>query len=82
MNINLQAQEAPRLEFFCSLTVKIDKPLVVGETPHGTRRIISIIGGQVEGPSIKGEILSGSADWQIIRKDGVTELEALPIQNK
>ena len=76
MNINLDTQEAPRLEFFCSLTVKLDKPLVLGETPHGTRRIIYILGGGVEGPFIQGEILPGGADWQVVRNDGVAELDA------
>ena len=76
MNLNITAQELPKLEFFCSLTVKLDKPLVVGETPHGNRRIISIIGGSVSGPGIKGVILPGGADWQVVRADGVAELEA------
>lgn len=76
LNISLYGQNAPQLEFFCSLTVKLDKPLVLGETPHGTRRIISIIGGRVEGPLIQGEILPGGADWQVVRTDGVAELEA------
>lgn len=66
----------PSLEFFCELNVKLDPALVVGETPHGTRRIIPIIGGTVSGPKIKGEIIRGGADWQVVRKDGVTELEA------
>ncbi|MFM6914798.1 MAG: DUF3237 domain-containing protein, partial [Aquirufa sp.] len=69
-------QKAPALDFFCELKVKLDPALIVGETPHGTRRIIPIIGGTVEGPKIKGEILNGGADWQILRADGVTELEA------
>jgi len=70
------AQQVPSLEFFCELTVKLDPALVVGETPHGMRRIIPIIGGTVQGPTINGEILKGGADWQIVRKDGVAELEA------
>jgi len=70
------AQKAPALDFFCELKVKLDPALIVGETPHGMRRIIPIIGGTVEGPKIKGEILNGGADWQILRADGVTELEA------
>ena len=70
------AQKAPALDFFCELKVKLDPALIVGETPHGTRRIIPIIGGTVEGPKIKGESLNGGADWQILRADGVTELEA------
>jgi hypothetical protein len=64
------------LEFICELKVQLDPPLVVGETSHGVRRIIPIIGGTFIGPNIKGEILKGGADWQIVRKDGVAELEA------
>jgi hypothetical protein len=70
------AQDAPKLEFFCELQVKLSPALSVGETAHGTRRIIPIIGGTVEGPGIKGEIFNGGADWQVVRKDGVAELEA------
>ena len=75
-NPDLYAQDAPRLEFFCELNVTLDPAMVVGDTPRGTRRIIPITGGSVVGPGIKGEILKGGADWQIVRKDGVAELEA------
>lgn len=70
------AQDAPKLEFFCELQVKLSPALSVGETAHGTRRIIPIVGGTVEGPGIKGDIFNGGADWQVVRKDGVAELEA------
>ena len=70
------AQNAPNLEFICELSVKLDPAMVVGETPHGIRRIIPIIGGEVFGPKIKGEIVRGGSDWQVLRSDGVTELEA------
>ena len=68
--------EAPNLAFVCELKVKLKPAIIVGETPHGTRRIIPIIGGSFEEPKMKGEILDGGADWQIVRKDGVAELEA------
>jgi Protein of unknown function (DUF3237) len=71
-----QTPESPKLEYVCELKVKLNPAMVVGETPHGTRRIIPIIGGEVTGPKIKGEIINGGADWQIVRKDGVAELEA------
>ncbi|BAU54871.1 DUF3237 domain-containing protein [Mucilaginibacter gotjawali] len=69
-------QEAPKMEFVCELNVKLNPALVPGETPHGIRRIIPITGGTVTGPAIKGEIIDGGADWQIIRKDGVAEIDA------
>ena len=75
-SMKTSAQDAPRLEFFCELNVTLAPPIVVGETSHDTRRIINITGGNVIGPQINGEILDGGADWQVLRKDGVTELEA------
>ena len=50
--------------------------LKFGATPYGERRIINILGGTVEGPKLKGKILPGGADWQIVRADGVVHLEA------
>jgi hypothetical protein len=46
-----------------------------GQTPYGERRVIDILGGRIEGPRLKGRILPG-ADWQIVRPDGVTDLQA------
>lgn len=77
--MNLEAQTpppSPELEYVCELKVRLDPPLTVGQTPRGLRRIIPIIGGTVDGPSLKGEIIGGGADWQFIREDGVAELEA------
>jgi hypothetical protein len=48
----------------------------LGNTPYGERRIINILGGTVEGPKLKGKVLSGGADWQIVRADGVVHLQA------
>ena len=48
----------------------------LGHTPLGERRIINILGGPVEGPRLNGRILPGGADWQVIRTDGVADLDA------
>jgi hypothetical protein len=42
----------------------------------GERRIINITGGSFTGPRLSGVILPGGADWQIIRADGITAVEA------
>ena len=52
------------------------KPYEVGATAKGQRRVIAIEGGTFEGPQIKGRILPGGADYQIIRSDGIAELDA------
>jgi hypothetical protein len=69
--------QPPRLEYAFEVRAQVADPLVVGELPNGTRRIIDILGGTVEGPGIKGRLLPGGADWQVIRReDGFTDIDA------
>lgn len=65
-----------KTEFIWEARVKIGSIINVGESKRGTRRIIPIIGGTFCGPKIKGEILPGGDDWQLVRPDGDTELYA------
>lgn len=53
----------------------VGPPTEIGNVPHGRRRIVQILGGTFEGPAIKGKVLSGGADWQIIQPDGFSELD-------
>jgi len=48
----------------------------LGETPQGRRRIINITGGAFRGERLSGKVLPGGADWQVIRGDGVADLDA------
>lgn len=48
----------------------------IGETPQGRRRIIGITGGRFSGARLSGRVLPGGADWQLIRPDGVADLDA------
>jgi hypothetical protein len=48
----------------------------LGDTPLGRRRIIGITGGQFSGERLSGRVLPGGADWQVIRADGVADLDA------
>ena len=48
----------------------------LGTTQIGHRRIIDIKDGTVSGPKLEGKILPGGADWQYIREDNVTYLDA------
>lgn len=48
----------------------------VGQTVKGMRKIIPILGGSFQGPALKGDILPGGADYQLVRSDGVAEIEA------
>ncbi len=65
-----------KTEFMWDAKVKIANMINVGESKRGTRRVIPITGGTFIGPKIKGEVLSGGEDWQLVRTDGDTELNA------
>jgi hypothetical protein len=66
---------APGLAFAFELHAIVGAPLEIGQVPRGRRRIVSITGGTFEGPGIKGKVVPGGADWQIIRADGFSELD-------
>jgi len=48
----------------------------LGATPQGRRRIIGITGGRFAGERLSGRVLPGGADWQVVRADGVADLDA------
>lgn len=54
----------------------LEVPQLFGKTPYGERRVINIVGGTVSGPRLRGRILPGGADWQIIRADGAADIFA------
>lgn len=70
------AEMPPRLAFIFAAHVTVDKPQELGDVAKGGRRIVPITGGVFAGPALRGIVLAGGADWQIIRGDGVAELEA------
>ncbi len=66
---------APGLVFAFELHAMVAAPVIIGQVPRGTRRIVAITGGTFEGPGLKGKVVPGGADWQIIRADGFSELD-------
>jgi hypothetical protein len=67
--------QPPKLSLAMTLTVQVGPPTELGEVPRGRRRIIPILGGTFEGPNTRGKVLPGGADWQIVRADGLAELD-------
>lgn len=65
----------PGLVFAFQARVELGPVMELGQVPTGRRRIIPIIGGVFEGPGIKGKVLNHGADWQIVRADGLAELD-------
>jgi hypothetical protein len=56
--------------------ITLAPPQELGDAPHGRRRIIPITGGRISGERVAGRVLPGGADWQVVRTDGVAELDA------
>lgn len=65
-----------KFEPLCNLSVDIGETLTMGHGPLGERRIIAILGGSFEGSGMRGKVLSGGNDWQIVRTDGVLDIDA------
>jgi hypothetical protein len=64
------------LTFAMELRVRVGTPVEIGVVARGRRRIVPILGGTFEGPDLAGDVLDGGADWQIVRDDGLSELDA------
>ena len=62
----------PSLQLYVTLSDK----LTLGQTDAGERYIVPITGGYFFGDGVEGEVLSGGADWQLVRPDGVKEYVA------
>ncbi|MCZ4517209.1 DUF3237 domain-containing protein [Rhodococcus ruber] len=66
----------PELIFVAHLSVTVGEPIDMGEVVDGHRRLVPILGGTVEGPLLRGRVLPGGADHQILRTATLTELDA------
>lgn len=64
------------LEKLFRAEITLAPPQELGDTPQGRRRIIGITGGRFGGERLSGRVLPGGADWQVIRADGVADLDA------
>ncbi|MGW4484386.1 DUF3237 domain-containing protein [Amycolatopsis sp. NPDC004368] len=58
-----------------TLDVRLAAPKFVHNGPHGERRVIDVLGGTFTGERLSGEVLPGGADYQLIRPDGVAEID-------
>jgi len=67
----------PRTEFVYEAIVDLEPTLQLGQSPYGERRMVPIVGGTFEGPGLKGRVMPGGADRQLVRRDGATALDAV-----
>lgn len=72
---------APTAELAWQATVDIAPADPLGSAPGGERFIVPILGGRfegaIDGEPLRGSVLPGGADRQLLRPDGVKELDAL-----
>ena len=68
--------EQPQLEFCFRISVDVTSIQELGKTAKGIRKVVPITGGSFEGPNIKGTVVAGGYDWQLLRADDVTEIDA------
>lgn len=57
------------------LAANVGEAQAVPGGPYGDRRYIPVLGGSFEGERLSGAMLPGGADCQLIRPDGVAELD-------
>jgi len=67
----------PAAEFVYEAVVEVAPRQDMGRAPIGHRFIVPITGGHFEGPALRGTVLAGGADRQLLRDDGIRELDAL-----
>ncbi len=65
-----------KLQSLFKAEITLAAPQELGDGPLGRRRIIGIAGGRFAGDRLSGRVLPGGADWQVIRADGVADLDA------
>lgn len=66
----------PALRFVFEERVDLEPGEPAGEGPRGAGNRIGLLGGTVKGPALNGTVVPGGADWQLIRKDGCSEIVA------
>lgn len=66
----------PSFRPFADLQVQVGIPQDVGPGPHGHRRVVPILGGQVQGVGWTARVLPGGADFQLLLSDTLAELDA------
>jgi hypothetical protein len=72
-----RAENPPQLVPVYEAIVDIAPSQPLGKGPLGERFIVPISGGEFEGPGLSGTVLPGGADRQLLRADGVKQLDAL-----
>jgi hypothetical protein len=67
----------PKLDYVLQSRILMQPAITLGNLGGmGVRKMVAILGGDFEGPSLRGRILPGGAEWPLIRPDGVGMVDA------
>jgi hypothetical protein len=69
--VEVDVQLEPLATFRVTLADIVD----LGDTPWGRRRMVPITGGEFDGERLRGTILPGGADWQVVHADGMITVD-------
>jgi hypothetical protein len=58
------------LEYEFTFNATTKGPVQIGAGPYGTRFVMEVTGGSLEGKRIKGKVLTGGGDWFLVGPDG------------
>jgi hypothetical protein len=70
-----EAPRIPAFEYLGTLRAQTGARTVVENGPQGTRTIVQIVGGRLEGPRIQASVQTPSGDWITNRPDGSYRLD-------
>jgi hypothetical protein len=66
----------PTLELVAHVEAELGPLRSLGTSQWGERRVVPIAGGTIDGPGLRGRILPGGADWQVVHPDGMISVDA------
>jgi Protein of unknown function (DUF3237) len=70
-------QMLPQFEFVLMTRVVTGKGIAMGSYGGtGQRLMVSVEGGDFEGPNIRGRVVPGGNEWPLVRPDGVGTIDA------
>ncbi|HLZ70261.1 MAG TPA: DUF3237 domain-containing protein [Dehalococcoidia bacterium] len=71
----VSTQTSVAVEHLFTLTAELAAPQTVESGPQGTRVIINVTGGSVQGARVRGTLLGPTGDWLVARPDGTLKLD-------
>lgn len=68
----------PKTEFVYEAIADLEPSIALGASPFGDRFMVPIVGGTFEGiAGLRGKVMAGGADRQLVRRDGAKSLDAI-----